>query len=215
MPGYGRQVPNLDSYVKSNVSILTPGSVNRQANKQVMCRFNRTTPRALGLGGGSSQRLGPQLERPAFWLFSPSAMSLLRSDASFSLLSAHPKGSLVDRGMGIGAYGLDSAQAGVLALPFVSCGALGDLLLSSPCLSFLICQVGMVTALPGRVRVRTQGAPVRGVARGRASGRALRCVRACDMCRLQLEQRADKESDRPSAGRLHDTGHLLLRLGCV
>lgn len=59
----------------------------------------------------------------------PDVLSLLRSGASSlcdpwesSLLTGLLKGSFIDRRVGMSAWGLGSAQAGVWALPFVNCG---------------------------------------------------------------------------------------------
>lgn len=80
-------------------------------------------------GGVFSLRLGSPLKTSKFCLLLPDVLSLLRSGASslcdpweFPLLTGLLKGSFIDRRMHMSAWGLDSAQAGVWSLPFVSCG---------------------------------------------------------------------------------------------
>lgn len=109
--GYGTEVPNLGLYAK-------PQCLNLDTwfSEQVW-------------GGLFSRRLGSLLKSSKFCLFLPRVLSLLRSGASFLCdpwefpwLTGLLKGSFIDRRVHMSAWGLDSAQAGVWSLPFVSCG---------------------------------------------------------------------------------------------
>lgn len=107
---------------------------------------------------------------------------------------------------------MDSAQPGVVALPLVSCEAVGYSLLSPPMPVSLSVPWELVIVSPHRVRTRTP--------------RGCRCVawpRAgpvgglCSVCmRVHVhdlaEQRASVASDRPSAGELRNLGHLFPHL---